>query len=91
MRTQKVWLVYVNNDLTEGRGPMVLKEVCATRDIADAVALANEPYGHRGQFTSVGEKLVLQSIPDYEKQKKEQLIASIKSKLTAAERAVVGL
>lgn len=47
------WAVFLNNDLTEGRGPMVLKKLFVHKQDADAYAFRLEPYGYFGQFTSV--------------------------------------
>ena len=89
MRT--VFVVKVNADLTEGRGPMLVKHICADLNTANNIALREEPYGHANQFTQVEEMDILTSYPDYEKQQKEKLIKSALGKLSQAERKALNL
>lgn len=49
----EVHSVYVNQDCTEGRGPMMMRGLFTTEREAQRFADSQEPYGHPGQFTRV--------------------------------------
>lgn len=62
----KVYCVYICADTTEGRGPMILKEIFDNREGAEQYALSIEPYGYKNQFTMIDEKIVLKNCIDKE-------------------------
>lgn len=58
----EVWAVRVNYDLTEGRGPMMVRQLFINKEQADDWALQQEPYNNVNQFTRVE----LMTVHDFE-------------------------
>lgn len=84
-----IYLVSFNADSTEGRGPMVPKEIFTTRKEAQKFADRNEPYGYPGQFNSVEEFSLWEKAEDVVTE--EDLRKSALAKLTSDERKALNL
>ena len=83
-----VFLVYVNRDHTEFRGPMVLEHVCATRQIAEEICNHDSL---QGDITTITELPVVDSISDLLQSKKSAAKHSAMSKLTQEEKEALNL
>lgn len=88
---KKVYVVFRNADLNEGRGPMLVEAICEKQTDANVVADSAEPYGHRGQFCQVEAWPVLATAGEYLDQKTRKLKEKALAKLTSEEKKVLGL
>lgn len=87
MRT--VWLAQVNTDSTEGRGPM--KTIAAFDEERDA-AIATHGMGVMGVGNGEAKPLlVYSSVAEWRREKDRELRNMALAKLTAEEKAVLGV
>lgn len=91
---QTVYLVEQLQDTTEGRGPFLSLGYASTdRNVARAIADANEPYKQTGAggMCRVVPVLVVDSIEEYDEGKLREKRRKALEKLTTEDKQILGL
>lgn len=84
-----VYIVMVNADAAEGKGPMVPHCVCEDYKLAAKIAVDLEPYGISGQFNNVMKMPITKSYVT--KREKDKIRLKALSKLTEEEKDALGV
>ncbi len=86
-----VYTVWFNSDTTEGRGPMVLKGIAATSEVAGALAADCPKIMGVGANADIRRETLFESVADYQAGQRKAIVTLALSKLTKEEREALGL